>query len=158
MKPVTLSFNLKKGGTSLQSNVSALGSNISGYELNKGTEYSLSYSSAEGIKTTLVKNNIQYVLEQYVGGSWREVMRYRNGENPFCFKLDSNGKTISFETNYSGKVNVNKDSKRFRIKIRGISVQGTAYNAPGNAYPGTSADYNFYDESTGRGIFYINFK
>lgn len=158
MKPVTLSFNLKKGGTSLQSNVSALGSNVSGYELNKGTEYSLSYSSAEGIKTTLVKNNIQYVLEQYVGGSWREVMRYRNGENPFCFKLDSNGKILYYENNYSGKVNVNKDSKRFRIKIRGVSVQGTAYNAPGNAYPGTSADYNFYDESTGRGIFYINFK
>lgn len=158
MKPVTLFFNLKKGGTSLQSNVNAIGSNISGYELNTGTEYCLSYSSAEGIRTDLVKNNIQYVVEQYVGGTWREVMKYRNGENPFYFKLDSNGKNLKFESNYSGSVPVNKNSKRFRIKIRGISVQGTAYNAGGTAYPGITADYNFYDESTGRGIFYFNFK
>lgn len=158
MKPVTLSFNLKKSGTSLQSNVNAIGSNISGYELNKGTEYCLSYSSAEGIRTDLVKNNIQYVVEQYVGGTWREVFGYRNGENPFYFKLDSDGKTLRFESNFSGTVSVNKDSKRFRIKIRGISVQGTAYNAGGNTYPGITADYNFYDESTGRGIFYFNFK
>lgn len=158
MKPVTVSFNLKKGGSNVQSSVSSLGSSSAGYELTKNTEYSLNYAKAEGIKTDLIKNNLQYVVEQYVNGNWVEVMRYRNGENPFCFKLEANGKALRYESNYSGSVNVNKDSKRFRIKIRGIQVQGVRYNAGGNSYPTETKDYDFYDLSSGRGVFYITFK
>ncbi len=164
MKPVEIDYTLKDlyswPGTIIP-NVSRLGSETNPYILDRNAAYEFVMNTANGIEDNLVKNNLEYVVQQKVGGVWRDVNYEGNrmGDQSFKigrFRYENGSYIIMAGKDQNNKAYLSSGSTDFRFFAKGRNVDYTVF-AGGNTYNHQQGDCDFYNLSTGFGVFYLRF-
>lgn len=166
MRPVTIEHSVKVMNTWPElykaSNVVKLGTEWAPYEIQPYETFELIMSKAIGIETNLVKSNLEYVVQQKVGGVWTTLSYEGSVLGDQSFKIGryrwENGKmVITCGRDQNNKAEVNASSRDFRILVKGKSIDYTVY-AGGENYYHTNGDCDFFDWGSGNGIFYFRCK
>lgn len=165
MHTVAINFNLKYMNAwpgIILNGINSLGTGYAPYELDKNETYELAMTNAQGIEYNLIKDKIDFTVQQKVGGRWVDVYYEGNhlGDQPFRFgrlRYENGSYVMTCGKDQNNKGYINSSSNEFRIVIKGKNIEYTTYNGGVN-YATNYGDCDLYNLGTGKGVFYFRFR
>ncbi len=149
IKPVSIKYNLVQNGHTLASNFEGLGTGEAPFTINAGSSCSLNITEIKHIKADNLNSGSQYNYEV-------ERWNYDNGTGTFSWgpvDMSRDFKRGAVDKNYNFQV---ERGGIYRVKLHLTGVPARRYvPASDNYVNAPNRDYEFCNETTGKGYFYF---